>query len=154
MKAIDQLQAPAVAAINGRFQNIPVKVRAGPHKIGVTFIARSHAESDEVLYSFKPGALEERIPRVGSVEVVGPFNPAGIGDTPSRARIFVCRPASERDPSTLRPFDTLKVVPSKGERRCVQGKSPARWLSPGRSAMPSMQSIATCRCRTYGRWKT
>ena len=97
MKAIDQQQAPAVAAINGRFQNIPIKVTAGPHKIGVTFIARSHAESDEVLYSFKPGALEERIPRVGSVEVVGPFNPAGIGDTPSRSRIFVCRPASERD---------------------------------------------------------
>ena len=78
MKAIDQLQAPAVAAINGRFQNIPITVTAGPHKVGVTFIARSYAESDEVLYSFKPGAGEERIPRVGSVEVVGPFNPAGI----------------------------------------------------------------------------
>jgi mono/diheme cytochrome c family protein len=97
MKAIDQLQAPAVAAVNGRFQNIPVKVTAGPHKIGVTFIARSHAESDEVLYSFKPGAGEERIPRVGSVEVVGPFNPAGLSDTPSRTRIFVCRPGSERE---------------------------------------------------------
>jgi mono/diheme cytochrome c family protein len=94
MKAIDQQQAPAVAAINGRFQNIPVTVTAGPHKIGVTFIARSHAESDEVLHSFKPGAGEERIPRVGSVEVVGPFNPAGIGDTPSRTRIFVCRPST------------------------------------------------------------
>jgi hypothetical protein len=94
MKAIDQLQAPAVAAINGRFQNIPVKVTAGPHKVGVTFIARSYAESDDVLYEFRPGVGEGRIPRVGSLEVVGPFNPAGLSETPSRKRIFVCRPST------------------------------------------------------------
>jgi mono/diheme cytochrome c family protein len=94
MKAIDQLQAPAVAAVNGRFQNLPFKVTAGPHKIGVTFIARSYAESDEVLFAFRPGIGEERIPRVASVEVVGPFNPVGLSDTPSRQRIFICHPAN------------------------------------------------------------
>jgi len=97
MKNIDQKQAPAVAAINGRFQNISVNVTAGPHKVGVTFVARTFAESDEVLYSFKPGSGEDRIPRVGSLDVVGPFNPSGIGATPSRDRIFVCRPASASD---------------------------------------------------------
>jgi len=96
LKAIDQLQASAVAAINGRFQNIPIKVTAGPHKIGVTFIARSYAESDEVLYSFRPGG-EDRIARIGSVEIVGPFNPAGLSETPSRKRIFVCRPSASPD---------------------------------------------------------
>src|SRR4029077_20763975 len=55
MKAIDQKQAAAVAAVNGRFQNIPFKATAGPHKVGVTFVVRSYAESDEVLHSFKPG---------------------------------------------------------------------------------------------------
>jgi hypothetical protein len=109
MKAIDQKQAPAVAAVNGRFQNIPVKVTAGPHKVGVTFIARSYAESDEVLHSFKPGVGEERIPRVGTMEVVGPFNPAGISDTPSRRRIFVCRPANAREelPCATKVFSTF-----------------------------------------------
>jgi hypothetical protein len=97
LKAIDQQQAPAVASINGRFQNIPVKVTAGPHKVGVTFIARSYAESDEVLHSFRPGVGEERIPRVGSLEVVGPFNPSGVGETPSRQRIFLCKPTSAVD---------------------------------------------------------
>jgi hypothetical protein len=94
MKAIDQLQAPAVAAVNGRFQNIPLKAAAGPHKIGVTFIARSYAESDEVLFQFRPGLGEERIPRISTLEVTGPFNPAGLSDTPSRDRVFVCRPAT------------------------------------------------------------
>ena len=97
MKAIDQKQAAAVAAINGRFQNIPFTVAAGPHRIGVTFVARSYAESDEVLFSFKPAAGEERIPRVPSVEVTGPFNPAGLSETPSRQRVLVCHPAPGSD---------------------------------------------------------
>src|SRR5262249_5009258 len=29
--------------------------------------------------------------------ITGPFNPAGTGDTPSRRRIFTCRPTSEQD---------------------------------------------------------
>jgi hypothetical protein len=97
IKAIDQQQASAVAAINGRFQNIPLTVTAGPHKLGVAFIARTLAESDEVLFSFRPGAGEERIQRVGSIEIQGPFTPAGLSDTPSRQRIFVCRPKAAAD---------------------------------------------------------
>ena len=97
IRAIDQQQASAVAAINVRFQNIPLKVTAGPHKVGVTFIARTFAESDEVLFSFRPGTGEERIQRVGSIEIQGPFTPAGLSDTPSRQRIFVCRPKGTAD---------------------------------------------------------
>src|SRR6185503_207604 len=47
----------------------------------------------DVLGSFKPGALEDRVVRVGSVEILGPFNPAGLSDTPARQRVFVCKPA-------------------------------------------------------------
>jgi hypothetical protein len=54
IKAIDQQQAPAVAAINSRFMEIPVKVKAGPHKVAATFVARTFAEPDEVLHSFRP----------------------------------------------------------------------------------------------------
>jgi mono/diheme cytochrome c family protein len=97
MKAIDQQQAPAVAAINGRFQGIPLTVTAGPHKVGVTFIARTFAESDDVLYSFRPGAGEDRIPRVGSIEIQGPFTATGLADTLSRQRVFVCHPAHAAD---------------------------------------------------------
>jgi hypothetical protein len=97
LKAIDQQQAAAVAAINGRFQNIPLKATAGPHTIGVTFIARTLAESDDVLGSFRPGSLEDRVVRVGSVEILGPFNPSGLSDTPARQRVLICRPATARD---------------------------------------------------------
>jgi mono/diheme cytochrome c family protein len=97
IKAIDQQQAPAVAAINSRFMDIPVKVTAGPHKVGVMFVARTFAEPDEVLHSFKPSAGEDRIPKIGSLEIQGPFNPTGVSVTPSRARVFVCQPKSQSD---------------------------------------------------------
>ncbi len=106
LRAIDQQQAAAVAAINGRFQNIPLTVTAGPHKIGVTFVARTLAESDDVLGSFKPGAIEDRIVRVGSVEILGPFDPAGLSETPARQRVFVCRPASAKGSGGARPDST------------------------------------------------
>src|SRR5262249_6858458 len=93
-KALDQQQAQASTAISARFQNIPVAVKAGPHKVGVTFVARTYAVSDNVLKSFTPGGGVGRIVRIGSVDVAGPFSPAGIQQTPSRNRIFVCRPAS------------------------------------------------------------
>ena len=69
---------------------------AGPHKVGVTFIARTFAESDVILKSFTPvealagwSGLEESTSR--------PFSPAGMKETPSRARIFVCKPANPNE---------------------------------------------------------
>jgi mono/diheme cytochrome c family protein len=106
IRAIDQQQAPAVAAINGRFQNIPLKVTAGPHQVGVTFVARTLAESDEVLHAFKPGVGEDRIVRVATVEVQGPFTAAGVGNTPSRERVFVCKPGDTVGRDAQRPGDS------------------------------------------------
>src|SRR6185503_10972999 len=33
-------------------------------------------------------------PHIESLTVTGPFNATGVGDTPSRTQIFVCRPAA------------------------------------------------------------
>src|SRR4029450_5795462 len=43
INAIAQQQGPAVAAINGRFMDIPVKVTAGPHKVGAMVSAPTFA---------------------------------------------------------------------------------------------------------------
>jgi len=128
IRAIDQQQASAVAAINGRFQNIPLKVTAGPHKVGVTFIARTFAESDEVLFSFRPGAGEERIQRVASIEIQGPFTAAGLSDTPSRQRIFVCRPKTASDELPCATM-ILSSMARKAFRRSVTDQDLAAPLS-------------------------
>jgi hypothetical protein len=81
----------------GLLVRLPVK--AGPHRVGVTFIRKSSAlpESDRQL--FKAAYNGRRLAAIFSVAVAGPFNPTGPGDTPSRRRIFICRPASASDTS-------------------------------------------------------
>ncbi len=48
-------------------------------------------------------------PLTGTVTVTGPFAPTGPGDTPSRARIFACRPvsAAEEEPCARRILGDL-----------------------------------------------
>jgi mono/diheme cytochrome c family protein len=101
IKAIDQMQPQAVAvdAINKRFKQIKVGVKAGIRKIGVTFVERTRAESDEILYPFTPGGGMDRIPRIREVQVTGPYNPVGVSDTPSRQRILTCAPAEKASSS-------------------------------------------------------
>ena len=88
------------AQVMARFAKIPVKVEAGVRDVVVAFIDRSHVETDENLEKLQPyggltgsQAVLNRMPRLGDgVEIAGPFHPAGISKTPSRALIFVCDP--------------------------------------------------------------
>lgn len=97
-KAIDQHQTPAVEEIKNRFRNIRLKVPAGRHEIGVTFVARTHAESDYLLESLVPGEGVPDIPRIHGTEIIGPYDATGISDsTESRKRIFICRPETQAD---------------------------------------------------------
>jgi hypothetical protein len=104
VEAVDLRQAAAVAEINGRFENIRVPLTAGPHTIAATFVARTMSESDAVLQPFIPGGGEvgiiegEESPlKIQRLEINGPFTTTGLSDTPSRQRIFSCRPKSEAE---------------------------------------------------------
>lgn len=72
-------------------------VTAGPHKVGATFIERSEALPEGPLRP--PARSRGLLPSVVGVTITGPFNPTGPGDTPSRRRIFVCRPATAAEES-------------------------------------------------------
>ena len=37
------------------------------------------------------------VPHLASVDITGPYNATGPGDTPSRRRIFVCHPSAPAD---------------------------------------------------------
>jgi len=77
-----------------------VPVKAGPHEIGVSFLARDHAESVEPLQPFTRNLdLQDMngIPIINRVQITGPFAATGSGDTPSRRRIFSCHPSNEAE---------------------------------------------------------
>jgi Protein of unknown function (DUF1592)/Protein of unknown function (DUF1588)/Protein of unknown function (DUF1595)/Protein of unknown function (DUF1585)/Protein of unknown function (DUF1587)/Cytochrome C oxidase, cbb3-type, subunit III len=77
--------------------NLRTKVAAGPHAVQVAFIKRPSAlietERQPYLASYNSDRTPRTQPALYSVSIAGPFNPSGIGDTPSRKRIFSCHPA-------------------------------------------------------------
>jgi mono/diheme cytochrome c family protein len=99
MKLYDQVQNGALDRVNARLKKIRFHATAGPHRIGVTFKRRTFAESDDQLEMFAPGGGQDRLYRIGSFQLQGPFDAKGIGSTPSRDRIFTCHPdgAGTRD---------------------------------------------------------
>jgi len=92
---------------------IRMPFKAGPHTIGVAFVKYNSAPTIELLQPFGRERVDPITP-VGIVELdrvtlEGPFNVTAAGNSPSRQRIFTCRPASEREalPCATRILTTL-----------------------------------------------
>ena len=97
MKAYDQVQSGAMDMVNKRLKDIKFKTTAGPHKIGVTFRRQSFAESDDQLQQFAPGGGQDRLYRVNSFQLLGPFDVSGLSSTPAREKILTCHPDKNKN---------------------------------------------------------
>jgi len=88
--------------IDGRL-SVRVPVKAGPHDVAATFLTgiESEAQDDNILKPFirsNYDVLDFRgEPVVDRVTIEGPANARGASDTPSRRRVFTCRPTSGSD---------------------------------------------------------
>jgi hypothetical protein len=96
-KEADQQRLAWAEELKKRLPPVRVHVTAGPHQIGVAFVERSQAEGDDWLQSLDPSGGLERQGQVSGLQVVGPLQPMGVSDTPSRRKILVCHPASESE---------------------------------------------------------
>ena len=112
MKLYDQVQNGALDRVNARLKKIRFFATAGPHKIGVAFKRRTFAESDDQLQMFAPGGGQDRLYRVNSFQLQGPFDAKGISPTPSRERIFICRP----DNATAQEACAKQIITSLARR--------------------------------------
>jgi len=78
-----------------------IHVKAGLHKVGVTFLATNYAPDSNINRVFERATIETGgipgyvfFPHVGKVKIEGPVNAARATDTPSRRKILVCKPAA------------------------------------------------------------
>jgi hypothetical protein len=111
----NESDAPDVGAVEARFA-----AKAGAHLIGVAFVQRTIAVEtrfpailpwgNSAVSSSTNGA--SRYLRVNTVDISGPFNAHGPGDTPSRRRVFVCQPTTRQDerPCAATILSTLSEV--------------------------------------------
>ena len=96
-KAIDQRLDPAVDEVNGRLRKIKFRATAGQHKLAITFVHRSFAESDERTRTIALEGGQERIQAAHALQIRGPLSVTGMSGSASRARIFTCQPGGARD---------------------------------------------------------
>ncbi|MFN7923813.1 MAG: DUF1592 domain-containing protein [Bryobacteraceae bacterium] len=93
--------------------NVRVAVKAGPHFVAVTFPKDTGALLETERQPYQAHFNMDRHPRIQpaiySVSINGPYGAKGPGDTPSRRRLFVCRPTSgaDEDACAQRIFRTL-----------------------------------------------
>ena len=84
---------------------VRVPVAAGPHTVGAAFVSQGgelverHRQPFEKVH-ITVGGDQRTQPNVYSISVTGPFEATGPGDTPSRRRIFTCRPAGDAAPAS------------------------------------------------------
>jgi hypothetical protein len=110
--------------LTGRDQpEIRVPVSGGPHEVGVAFLRKPLDLVEQVREPFQnpdapsgTGGPAGILPVVASVTIIGPHNPTGPGDTPSRRRIFVCTPSS-----TVQESRCARTILSGLARRAYRG---------------------------------
>jgi hypothetical protein len=84
-------------AVDARLR-VRVPVTAGPHDVSVAFVEDPPVAEPLRLQPFLRSSIDNfdwaGRPHIQTFTITGPFNATGAGDTPSRRKIFACRPKS------------------------------------------------------------
>ena len=121
---------PPAAVPRSRAPDDPLEVRlrvaAGSHLVAATFVETMVApEGVRPAYlpvsSISFGGVRGAEARVEAIDIAGPYDATGPGDTDSRRRIFVCRPADDAGGSAAETCarEILSALATRAYRRPV-----------------------------------
>jgi hypothetical protein len=132
-------------SVDGRF-TVRVPLKAGPHRIGVAFLEKTHAFNTRRLQNYVRSSSDtidfSGYPHIDEVILTGPFNATGAGQTPSRRRIFTCTPKVQAE-ETACARQILATVARRAYRADVSEKDIATLMTffqQGRKDGGSFQS--------------
>ncbi len=101
-----------------------IPVTAGPREIGVTFVQRTPAIQNATLQPYLRTTWDPvdylGVPHIERLTLTGPYNVTGPGDTPSRRRVFSCRPSTAADEAAC-ATEILSTVARRAYRRPLTG---------------------------------
>jgi mono/diheme cytochrome c family protein len=98
---------------------VRLPIKAGPHSMTVTFLETTRASVEDLLHPYQrpptfSSTKHARLggyagPYVSQFSYIGPLNPVGAADSPSRRRIFICVPSApaEQAPCARRIISAL-----------------------------------------------
>jgi hypothetical protein len=88
---------------NMEWKTGPIPVRAGPHRVTAAFLQTFDGPNNDLIARIGHSIADTQIgseqgitnvAHLRDLVVTGPTNPTGVSETPSRRRIFTCRPTS------------------------------------------------------------
>jgi cytochrome c5 len=107
--------------VDKRMTSPPIKVTAGPHDVGFTFIDRPYQEQNmwqPLLRDSQEAHNPSGIPRLRTGNIQGPYNITGVSETPARKRLFTCKPTSAAQEASC-AAEILSGVARRAFRRPV-----------------------------------
>ena len=84
----------------------PIAIKAGPQRVSAAFLQRFEGPVDDLLAPIEQTLADTQIgsaigvstlPHLRDMSILGPHKVTGVSDTPTRRRIFTCRPLSADD---------------------------------------------------------
>ena len=131
---------PSMTLAKDGIKTPPIKVRAGPQRISASFpqkfdgpIEDEYQMVEQSLVDVSVGALPgmTTLPHLHELSITGPTKTAGVSDTPSRRKIFMCRPTRATMKIAVRQEDSRRAgaagVPAAGDAE--RSGRPAELLS-------------------------
>ncbi len=108
----------------------PIHIKAGVQRVTAAFIQRFEGPVNDLVAPIDHTLADTQIgvaagittlPHVKDFSIVGPYHVTGVSDTPSRRKIFTCRPTSAADEPVCagedHPVHCVAGVPRSRERR-------------------------------------
>jgi cytochrome c553 len=111
-----------------------VHVTAGPHRVTAAFLTRFEGPVNDLVAPIAHTLADTEIgiavgittlPHLRNLAVVGPHTVTGVSDTPSRRKIFTCRPTSGTDEAACAQ-SIIKGLATKAFRRAPTDKEVGR----------------------------
>src|SRR5215475_13296557 len=75
---------------------VRLPVKAGSHELAATFL-KDTVVPEGIIDRVREDQVRTYFEGVGTITIAGPYNVQGQGATPSRDKIFICRPAARAD---------------------------------------------------------
>jgi hypothetical protein len=97
---------PEAQEYDGDLITKPIKIKAGPHRVSVVFLAKFDGPVEDQYWLVEQPLVDTTIsghpemtalPYLKNFWITGPMNVSGISETPSRRTIFSCRPSGPSD---------------------------------------------------------
>jgi hypothetical protein len=123
----------------------PIQIPAGPQRVSAAFLARSDGPVDDLIRSVEQVLADSNIgsaygvtalPHIRDFTITGPMKVTGVSETPSRRRIFTCRPTlpSEEMPCASTIVRRLATEAYRGVLAPPELKELMAFFSAGRKA--------------------